>query len=191
MNENSFNLIIVLVVVGVIFTVIYLMDRRMITKGALFPANPKKGLQTLAIVLGVVCFLICVFMYFVYSIFYPSFVILGIALIGYGLGSGFDSSTTQSTEHPVISPTIPVTNNEPVIESLEKKPYNSSRFILFIKTYILIILASIVIIAVSFWVSSHPKDPLSRIILIGGIILGFLLVVFSKVQNIIKLAKMK
>lgn len=191
MNENSLNLIIVLVVVVVIFTFIYLLDRRMITKGSLFPANPKKGLQTLAIVLGVVCFLICVFMYWVYGIFYASFVILAIALLGYGVGSGFNSSATQSTDTPNIRSIIPVTNNEPVIESLEMRPKYPSRFVLFIKTYILILLASFIIIAVAFWVSSHPKDTLSRVILIGGIILGILFIVFSKVLNIIKLAKMK
>lgn len=191
MNENSLNLIIVLVVVVVIFTFIYLLDRRMITKGSLFPANPKKGLQTLAIVLGVVCFLICVFMYWVYGIFYASFVILAIALLGYGVGSGFKSFTTQSTGQPVKPPSISVTNNEPVIESQAMGPKYPSRIVLFIKTYILILLASFIIIAVAFWVSSHPKDPLSRVILIGGIILGFLLVGLSKVLNIIKLTKMK
>jgi len=192
MTENTLNLLIVLGVIGIISTLIYLLDRRTRTKGALFTANPGRGLRVLAIVIGGFFILISVVTFLAYSAFNPSFVIVGIALLGYGIGSGVKQSASQSTNQPPIPASLADSKNEPVIESFENKPQIPGRFVPFLKTYSLILLGSILVIAISFWVSTHPNNQLSRVILIGGIIiLGFILMILTKVIDIIKLSKMK
>jgi uncharacterized BrkB/YihY/UPF0761 family membrane protein len=182
MTEDSWNIVIVLLVIISVFSLIFLLDKRVTKKGALFTRNPSKLLRVLAIIVGILFLGFFVIAFFVDNTIYPMFVILGGFLIGYGLN--FDSifKKDSNVNQEIIPPLPPSTQPESATGSNNENRsphFEKGRVIRFVKTFSLILIASIGLVLVSIWASRHQENPFSEAIVIGVIIL-YLILIFGK-----------
>jgi hypothetical protein len=158
------------------FPLIYLMERRSKTKGALFtgPATPR--MRLLALLLGIVFASLFVVELTSSNVIHFIFPILAIALVGYGLGVGALLRSVQGGQNTnalsqAALPSQPVFG-EPTRETAEEKEsiFPLRRIgRLFLILGVGLVLAAVAVYA-AIQVATHPDDPLFPLFVLGIII---------------------
>jgi hypothetical protein len=178
MTSDIKNILITLLVIIAVFSLIFLLDRKVTKKGSLFTKTPSKILRILATIMGLVFLLFFGIAFFVDKLVYPMFVILGGVLIGYGFnfGSWFVIENNKQLD---LFPPQPEYSKDELKSDNNTHPHNKGRIGRFVKTFSMILAASIGLILVSLWAASHQDNPFSEIIVIGVIVL-YLILMFGK-----------
>jgi hypothetical protein len=173
-------LIIAVILVFIVgpFWLIYKLDKHVAKKGTLFTGKPTGGVKLFAIVLGIIFAGIFIFLLFYIhdvSFFAFQFLVLAIALMGYGLGFGRLLNKFQNKGNNTKSIVQTPENAEAVIENLNRGDMGlipKNRFLrLFTAAAIFLLFLFIYFYAVWWLISTYPDSPFTSILVVGIFVL--------------------
>jgi hypothetical protein len=173
-------LIVVVMLVFIVgpFWLIHKMDKRVTKKGALFTGRPTGGMKLFAMVLGIIFAGVFVLnLFYIHDISFTAFqfLVLAIALMGYGLGFGRLLNKFQNKGNEAKSIVPAPENAEPVVENLNQDDMGlipKNRFLrLFTAAAIFLLFLFIYFYAVWWLISTYPDSPFTSILVVGIFVL--------------------
>jgi hypothetical protein len=194
MTNDSLNVVIVIIVITIVFFLIFVVDKRVTKHGSLFTKKPSAWIRVITIIVGAIFIGYFGLQYYFLNSTSPLFAILGVALVGYGLGSFFLIDELQSQKQKGLKSTIPPLPEDPPVIRLDRtkaQSYPETRIIRFLKIFTPILIASSILILASFWASAHKENPLSQVVVIGVIVLYLFFLLGGHVINIIRISRKK
>jgi len=178
--------ILLAIVALIAFPLIYLMERRLKTRGALFTGPATLGMRVLALVLGLLfagLFVLELTSSETILIWFP---ILAVALLSYGLGAGrllgrlqrgtsSKGNITESFPHPSASEG---TASE-ALKQEETTRFPTNRLLRFVITLVIVLAVLALALYGAVWATTHPNDPFALVYVVGLIVLFVLACVFE------------
>ncbi len=165
------------------FVILYLMDRRVKTRGALFAGPATPLMRLLALLLGIV------FAILVFDSFEIMWLILAITLISYGLGMGGLLTRLQANDSTATdSAPGPVSQNEVPALPTARPGVTMGRILSLLVRWALRLAVAGGVIYAAWWAWAHPGEegPILTIFVLGFLVMGLAGVVHN-IKSIVDL----
>jgi hypothetical protein len=173
------DLLLAIVVLIILAGVIYVLERRLKTRGALFAGQAALFIRMIAVVLGILFMGLCILELNSSETMEIWFPILAVALIGYGLGAGrlldgiqgrsFDGKSAAQTAEALYQ------NQSHIPESRGKSPrmeFPIGGVLRFLIALAIVIAVSATALCGAGWAAAHPNEPFGIAFVVGIIVLA-------------------